>query len=127
MLAGWFPGLPQPVPMSAADITRLQSRLALSGVATMLAVGLGYGCFLYASITAGRRYFREHAEIELAAEIHRVLGPAIDMKLGGYEFYGRSLSSGDVGGDLIDLAVSEYHWVAYVPKMAWPAEAARVR
>jgi hypothetical protein len=34
----------------------------------MLAIGLGYGCFLYSSITVFRRYFREHAEIELAAE-----------------------------------------------------------
>src|SRR5258708_29133841 len=120
MLARWLPDQPQPVPMGAADIIRLQSRLTQSGVATMLAVGLGYGCFLYASITAGRRYFREHAEIELAAEIHRVLVPAIDTKLGGYEFYGRSLPSGEVGGDLIDLAGSEDHWVAYVADVAGP-------
>jgi serine phosphatase RsbU (regulator of sigma subunit) len=114
LLAGSLPDLPQSVPMAAAEIARLQSRLALSGIATMLAIGLGYGCFLYSSISAGRRYFREHAEIELAAEIHHVLVPAIDAEIGGYEFYGRSLPSGEVGGDLIDLAGSEDHWVAYV-------------
>ena len=114
MLARSLPDLPQSVPMGAADILRLQSRLIQSGAATILAIGLGYGCFLYASITAGRRYFREHAEIELAAEIHHVLVPAIDAKIGGYEFYGRSVPSGEVGGDLIDLAGSEDHWVAYV-------------
>jgi hypothetical protein len=114
MLARSLPDLPQSVPMGAAEIARLQSRLALSGIATMIAIGLGYGCFLYSSITAGRRYFREHAEIELAAEIHHVLVPAIDAKIGGYEFYGRSLPSGEVGGDLIDLAGTEDHWVAYV-------------
>jgi hypothetical protein len=113
-LARLLPDLPQPVTMGAADIVRLQSRLNLSGVATMLAIGLGYGCFLYATITAGRLYFREHAEIELATEIHRVLVPAIDTKIGGYEFYGRSSPSGEVGGDLIDLAGSEDQWVAYV-------------
>jgi Stage II sporulation protein E (SpoIIE) len=114
LLARSLPDLPQSVPMGAAEIVRLQSRLTLSGVATMLAIGLGYGCFLYSSITAGRRYFREHAEIELAAQIHHVLVPAIDAKIGGYEFYGRSLPSGEVGGDLIDLAGSRDHWVAYV-------------
>ena len=114
VLARLLPDLPQSVPMGAADVVRLQSRLILSGVATMLAIGLGYGCFLYATITAGRRYFREHAEIELAAEIHHVLVPAIDAKIGGYEFYGRSLPSGEVGGDLIDLARSKDQWVAYV-------------
>src|SRR5713226_1930976 len=118
MLARSLPDLPQSVPMGAAEIVRLQGRLALSGIATMLAIGLGYGCFLYSSITAGRRYFREHAEIELAAEIHHVLVPAIDAKIGGYEFYGRSLPSGEVGGDLIDLAGSEEHWVAYVADVA---------
>jgi serine phosphatase RsbU (regulator of sigma subunit) len=43
-----------------------------------------------------------------------VLVPPIDTKIGGYEFYGRSSPSGEVGGDLIDLAGSEDHWVAYV-------------
>src|SRR5260370_26420152 len=69
-------------------------------------------------MTGGRGYFGEHAEVEPAAETHRGLVPAIDMKVGGYEFYGRSLSSGDVGGDLIDLAGSEDHWVAYVADVA---------
>src|SRR5713226_5716200 len=114
LLARSLPDLPQSVPVGAAEIARLQSRLALSGIATILAIGLGYGCFLYSSITAGRRYFREHAEIELAAEIHHVLVPAIDAQIAGYEFYGRSLPSGEVGGDLIDLAGAEDHWVAYV-------------
>lgn len=118
VLARSFPDMPQSVPMSAADIVRLQGRLTLSGTATILAIALGYGCFLYSSIIAGRRYFREHAEIELAAEIHHVLVPAIDARVGGYEFYGRSLPSGEVGGDLIDLAGSEEHWVAYVADVA---------
>jgi hypothetical protein len=104
--------------MGAADIVRLQNRLTLSGIATMLAIALGYGCFLYSSIIAGRRYFREHAEIELAAEVHHELVPAIAAKIGGYEFYGRSLPRGEVGGDLIDLAGSEDHWVAYVADVA---------
>jgi serine phosphatase RsbU (regulator of sigma subunit) len=50
----------------------------------------------------------------LATEIHHVLVPAIEAKLGEFEFYGRSAASGEVGGDLIDLAGSEEHWVAYV-------------
>jgi phosphoserine phosphatase RsbU/P len=100
--------------MDAAEIARLHDRLSFDGFAIMLAVALGYACFVYVTVTDGRRYFRVHTEIELATEIHRVLVPAIDTKLGGYEFYGRSSPSGEVGGDLIDLAGSEDHWVAYV-------------
>ncbi|HKV64197.1 MAG TPA: PP2C family protein-serine/threonine phosphatase [Candidatus Acidoferrum sp.] len=113
-LGNWLPTGPRLEQMNAADIARLQGRLATDAIATIVAVALGYSCFLYSTITEGRRYFREHAEIELAAEIHRVLVPAVDAKLGGYEFYGRSAPSGEVGGDLIDLAGAEDKWVAYV-------------
>ena len=114
VVAARLPNLPQPQLMDAAQIAKLHSRLSFDGVATFLAVVFGYVCFVTVSVTESRRYLRVRAEIELAAEIHRVLVPAIETKLGGYEFYGQSLPSGDVGGDLIDLAGSERHWVAYL-------------
>jgi hypothetical protein len=101
-------------PLMGADMARLQSRLSFDGVAITIAVFVGYVAFLYASITESRRYFRVHAEIELAAEIHRVLVSPIDANLGSFQFYGYSSPSGEVGGDLIDLAGSESRWVAYV-------------
>jgi hypothetical protein len=114
LLANRFPSLPLRAQMDAAAIDQLHRRLTLDALAIMIAVGLGYGCFLYVSITESRRYFSVHAEIELASEIHHVLVPAIDTKIGGFEFYGRSWPSGEVGGDLIDLAGTDDHWVAYV-------------
>ncbi len=114
VLSSAFPYHPQPSHLDAAELARLHGRLNFDGIATITAIFFGYGCFLYVTITQGRRYFRAQAEIELAAEIHRVLVPAIDTKLGNFEFYGRSAPSGEVGGDLIDLAGSEDHWVAYV-------------
>jgi hypothetical protein len=109
-----LPSARQSAQMNAVDIARMHSRLSFDGLAIMVVVALGYACFVYVNIAEGRRYFRVHAEIELATEIHRVLVPAIDTKIGGYEFYGRSSPSGEVGGDLIDLAGSEERWVAYV-------------
>ena len=113
-LINWLAVLLPDQPLMAADLARLQSRLSFDGVAITAGVFVGYASFLYATITEARRYFRVHAEIELAAEIHRVLVPAIDAKLGSFEFYGYSAPSGEVGGDLIDLAGSESRWVAYV-------------
>jgi Stage II sporulation protein E (SpoIIE) len=113
-IANLLPSPAKPAQMAAADIARLQSRLSLDGLTIIVAVAVGYVCFLYVSITEGRRYFRVHAEIELATEIHRVLVPSIDTKLGVFQFYGHSSPSGEVGGDLIDLAGSEDQWVAYV-------------
>ena len=114
VIVRWLPGLPQPAQMGTAEIAWLQKRLSLDALAIMIAVGLGYGCFLYATVTEGRRYFRVHAEMELATEIHRVIVPPIEAKMGDYEFYGRSVPSGEVGGDLIDLVGLEENWVAYV-------------
>ena len=114
MLNRHGPSLQHMAQMDAAEIARIHSRLQFDGYAIMLVVALGYACFVYVTITEGRRYFRVHAEIELATEIHQVLVPAIATKLGGYEFYGRSLPSGEVGGDLIDLAGSDENWVAYL-------------
>ena len=114
LLARAIPDVPYPTHMEAADIARLQNQMFLCGVATIVAMALGYVCFLMVTITEGRRYFRVEAEIELATEVHHILVPAIDTRIGGFEFYGRSLPSGEVGGDLIDLAGSEENWVAYV-------------
>jgi sigma-B regulation protein RsbU (phosphoserine phosphatase) len=113
-MARTLPAAPQLLQMDASDIARLHNRLAFDALAVVAANVLGYGFFLFVFITEGRRYFRVHAEMALAAEIHHVIVPAIDMKLGAFEFYGRSVPSSEVGGDLIDVAGSEENWVAYL-------------
>jgi hypothetical protein len=110
----WFPALPQPAQTGGTEMARMQARLTFDGVAVMCAIGLGYGCFLYVTITEFRRYLHVYAEMALAAEIHSVLVPPIDTRIGEFQFYGRAVPSGEVGGDLIDLAGSEKEWVAYV-------------
>ncbi len=109
-----LPVRPLPATMDAADLAHLQHRLTLSAWANIAAMVLGYSCFLWVMITEGRRYFRAHAEIELASEIHRTLVPTIDTTVRDFEFYGRSVPSGEVGGDLIDVFHDERGWIAYV-------------
>jgi hypothetical protein len=98
-LRRWLPDLPRVGELDAAATARLQTRLTWEMFAIMGATFVGYGCFVYASVTEGRRYFRAHAEIALAQEIHEVLVPTIDTKM---------------GGDLIDLAGTDEKWVAYL-------------
>lgn len=114
LLANALPISPQATQFGTAEVSALDRRLTQDGLAIMAAVALGYACFLYVSITEFRRYFRVHAEMELAREIHRVLVPGIETRVGGFEFYGRSSPSGEVGGDLIDFTGTADHWVAYV-------------
>lgn len=66
----------------------------------------------------GDRFFRTHTEIQLAGEIHKKLVATIDRRIGGYEFYGASLASGVVGGDLVDVIEQDGHWLAYVADVA---------
>ncbi len=106
-LGSWIPSLAPLNLANASSVAQLQSRLNADAIAIIAAMALGYSCFLYASIREGRRYFLARAEITLAQEIHQVLVPTIDRKLGGFEFYGRSSPSSEVGGDLIDLAEAD--------------------
>jgi len=109
-----FHNIPTPTQMDSAAIAALEKRLAVDGWAIIIATVIGYICFLLVNIKEGRRYFRVQAEIELATEVHRILVPPIETRLGAWEFYGRSSPSGEVGGDLIDLAGDADKWVAYV-------------
>jgi hypothetical protein len=114
LIAKYFHTLPTPTQMDAVAIAAQEKRMAVDGWAIIIATILGYICFLLVNIKEGRRYFRVQAEIELATEVHRLLVPPIETKLGAWEFYGRSSPSGEVGGDLIDLAGDADNWVAYV-------------
>src|SRR5262249_2416194 len=92
----WFHSAPRLETMNAQQVTTLEDRIGWDGLGVMLAIFVGYTCFVFASVREGRRYFRAHAEIKLAQEIHQVLVPTIDMKLGEFEFCGRSSPSGEV-------------------------------
>ena len=121
----WLPDRVLPPVLDVSEVARIHQRLVWDGRGTILAIVLGYFCFVYVTITQAQRYFRARAEIDLAMEIHRVLVHPIDQKMGTqkqdtYEFCARSSPSGDVGGDLIDLVeISSTEglqpdWVAYV-------------
>ncbi|HTZ83550.1 MAG TPA: SpoIIE family protein phosphatase [Candidatus Acidoferrales bacterium] len=85
--------------------------LALIGIASTI---LGYVLFTVFFARQGGRYFRAHNEIAMAAEIHRALVPPIHKKIGSFEIYGISVPSGEVGGDLVDVAENSESWTGYV-------------
>jgi len=89
-------------------------RLSLDAVGILATVMVGYTLFLHFINSTAARYLVAHAEIAVARDIHRVLVPAVDCRIGGYEFLGRSDASGDVGGDLVDVVDGEGRWLAYV-------------
>jgi serine/threonine protein phosphatase PrpC len=85
------------------------------GLACLMIVA-SYALMFFITGREGKRYFKIHAEVELASEIHRALVPPINLRVGQFEIYGQSLPSGEVGGDLVDAIVQpgQGRWIAYV-------------
>ena len=104
--------LPPPaVPMTG---DALVDRLKFDALATGASVIVGYILFTTFIRRESERYFRAHTEIALAHEIHQLLVPTIDRRADRFEFYGVSLPSGEVGGDLVDVVERGDGWVAYL-------------
>jgi len=89
-------------------------RLTLDAAGMIVSVCAAYWLFLQFISGTATRYLRAQAEIALARDIHRVLVPAVTAAHGEYEFFGCSLPSGEVGGDLVDLVGGDGGWVGYV-------------
>jgi phosphoserine phosphatase RsbU/P len=92
----------------------LQRQLEILGAIGIVSVVLGYALFVVFFARQGARYFRAHNEIAMAAEIHRALVPSIHKTIAGFEVYGISIPSGEVGGDLVDVAEDGQSWTGYV-------------
>jgi sigma-B regulation protein RsbU (phosphoserine phosphatase) len=78
----------------------------------------GYVLFLSFLRLEGKRFFAAHTEIELASGIQRQLVPPIATVSNGFEFYGVSLPSGAVGGDLLDVIQFGNSTCAYIADVA---------
>jgi len=89
-------------------------RLGIDGAGIIVAAATGYSGFLWFISVTGARYLRAQAEIALARDIHRVLVPVVETRIGDFEFLGWSHASGDVGGDLVDLVRHDNGWLGYV-------------
>ncbi|HET6959906.1 MAG TPA: PP2C family protein-serine/threonine phosphatase [Vicinamibacterales bacterium] len=92
----------------------LRTRLGNDAVAVIVTVMAGYGLFILFIAVEGRRYLRAHTEVALAREIHQRLVPPIVRNIDGVEFFGNSIPSSEVGGDLVDVVEHGEGWVAYL-------------
>ena len=110
LLGSHYHGRPELIPPDSP----LHGQLELLGVTGIVSVLLGYVLFVVFFARQGARYFRAHNEIAMAAEIHRALVPPIHKTIASFEVYGISVPSGEVGGDLVDIAEDGKSWTGYV-------------
>jgi len=97
-----------------AESSPLHRQMHILAAIGMVSVVLGYTLFVVYFYRQGARYFRAHNEIAMAGEIHRALVPPIHKTIGSFEVYGISIPSGEVGGDLVDVAEDSESWTGYV-------------
>ena len=96
------------------DRKELEHQLIALGAWAIVATVVAYIAFINFVRLEGSRYFRIQTEIELAREIHRSLVPTFERKLAGFEIFGTSIPSGEVGGDLVDIAESANESIVYI-------------
>jgi len=108
--------LSPPIVTNATQARALSDRLSKDALAMSLCIAAGYSLFVVFFAREGSRYYRLNTELTLARNIHRELVPPIARTIGGYEFRGLSLPSGEVGGDLVDVVEHDdgAAWTAYV-------------
>jgi hypothetical protein len=89
-------------------------RLFFDAMSAIAVISIGFTFFiLFMNVTA-TRYLRAQTELAVARDIHRVLVPPIAHVAGEFEFFGWSIASGEVGGDLVDLIEANGRWLGYV-------------
>jgi hypothetical protein len=114
VVMGWlgnrFPNLPLAVPLSAAALDRLHSRIAYVGSAIIVCVTLGYTGLVYVSIMEARRYFRTQtekamleSEMAAAREVQRVMVPETLPPVSGYSIESVYRPAAEVGGDFFQV------------------------
>lgn len=92
----------------------LQRQLMVLAFGAIFGIVAAYSLMIHFFRVEGRRYFQIRAEMALAAEIHGALVPSCSAKMGGFEIYGASVPSGEVGGDLVDVVPMPKGWIGYV-------------
>jgi serine phosphatase RsbU (regulator of sigma subunit) len=102
----------RPVAIDWAQVASTAAGVDVIGC--LFAILLGYVLFVRFVRKQGMRYFRVQTEIELAQQIHRGLVPPIAASTSQYEFYGVSIPSGEMGGDLVDLVQDGNKWFCYL-------------
>ena len=111
LVDGALRGTEFPCPSSTSE---LQRWLTLTSLLVVVLIALSWGLALQFINREGERLFRAETEMKLAGEIHQALVPTIESRIGDFQFYGVSLPSGVVGGDLVDVFSCGDCWVAYV-------------
>jgi sigma-B regulation protein RsbU (phosphoserine phosphatase) len=99
---------PLPVPVA------VHRRVLFDAIGILVGIGFGARFLLIFAGTQGVASVRMQTELSLAHGIQATLVPTVRFQNAGFELYGKSIPSTEMGGDLIDFIESGGGLVAYV-------------
>jgi hypothetical protein len=99
---------PLPVPVA------VHRRVLFDAIGILVGIGFGARFLLFFAGTEGVASVRMQTELSLAHGIQATLVPTVSFQNAGFELYGKSIPSTEMGGDLIDVIESRGGLVAYV-------------
>jgi hypothetical protein len=100
----------EPLPVPNA----LQHRVLFDAIGIWVGIGLGSRLLTLFAGTEGLASVRMQTELALAHGIQGTLVPPVSFRDVGFEIYGKSMPSAEMGGDLIDVIRSDGRLLAYV-------------
>jgi sigma-B regulation protein RsbU (phosphoserine phosphatase) len=100
--------LPLPVPVA------VHRRVLFDAIGILVGIGFGVRLLLFFAGTEGLASVRMQTELSLAHGLQATLVPTVSFQNAGFELYGKSIPSTEMGGDLIDVIERDGGLVAYV-------------
>lgn len=110
----WHLGLDRKTLDLPFNSAAVRHKLTIDAAVAMVMILAGYILFVAFFQSEGKRFFTAYTEIRLASDIHRTLVPKVTAHTAGFEFFGLSVPSGEVGGDLVDFVEADDKWIGYV-------------
>jgi serine phosphatase RsbU (regulator of sigma subunit) len=92
----------------------LQRRVVFDAVGILFAIAVGSRLLMVFAGSQGLVNTRLQTELALAHAIQATLVPTISFQNAGFEAYGKSIPSKEMGGDLVDVIEREGSLLAYV-------------
>jgi hypothetical protein len=96
------------------DVEAMHRRVVFDAIGMLVGTILGYRLTVDFIRTEGHATVRMQTELALAHGIQATLVPTLSLQVDRFEVYGKSIPSTEMGGDLIDVVVSDGTLLAYV-------------
>ncbi len=99
---------------ASPDVEVMHRRVFFDAIGILVGTIVGYRVLVDFVLTEGIAKVRMQTELALAHGIQATLVPTLSLQVDGFEVYGKSIPSAEMGGDLIDTVQRDGTLLAYI-------------